>query len=200
MLLTSAGCNSAYAGPGRCAAWTPAPVVTRLRRPARSRRRRRDRKSFITTGPLVAEQQADIAAERDWPGGEYRGADWRPGEGRPASGPLDDRVSAFAVRSAKGAHCFSPGPVTEWEAEEESAKAGLRRADVMHNEKIVSEEDWELRSISLTRPSPQSPATTARRPPPKPTRMWPTCNWSNRALWRPLTASWAADRCAPRRK
>ena len=68
-----------------------------------------DPKSFTTTGPLVAEQQADIAAERD---GRVVSINVRIGD-RVKKGQLlaqlDDRALRVGMRIAEGADGFSAG-------------------------------------------------------------------------------------------
>jgi RND family efflux transporter MFP subunit len=100
-------------------------------------------KFFVTTGPLVAEQQADIGAERD---GLIVKIDAQIGD-HVRQGQLlallDDRALHSACDAQK-AHVESlKAQVAEWEAEQKTEEADLRRADIMRAEKIRSEEDWE---------------------------------------------------------
>jgi RND family efflux transporter MFP subunit len=108
-----------------------------------------DAKSFSTTGPLVAEQQADIAAERN---GRVVSIAVKIGD-RVKQGQvlalLDDRVLRSTADSQKARIASAQAAVREWEAEESSARAGLRRADAMHADKIISEEDWEHAKYKL---------------------------------------------------
>jgi RND family efflux transporter MFP subunit len=98
---------------------------------------------FTTTGPLVAEQQADVAAERD---GRIVEVAVQIGD-RVQKGQLlarmDDRVLHAAFDAAKAKVASLSAQVGEWEAEQKSEEADLRRADAMLKEKIRSEEDWE---------------------------------------------------------
>jgi len=107
-------------------------------------------RDFSTVGPLVVEQQADVVAERDGRVtavsveiGDYV----RRGE---VLALLDDRVLQ-AARAEKAARIDSlRAQVQEWEAEQKSNEADLRRADSMRSEKILSEEDWEHVRYKLT--------------------------------------------------
>ena len=98
---------------------------------------------FTTTGPLVAEQQADVAAERD---GRIVQVAVQIGD-RVQKGQLlarmDDRALHSALDSQKAKVASLMAQVKEWEAEQKSEEADLRRADAMLREKIRSEEDWE---------------------------------------------------------
>jgi membrane fusion protein (multidrug efflux system) len=102
-----------------------------------------DPKTFTTTGPLVAEQQADVAAERD---GRIVNIAVEIGD-RVRSGQLlaalDDRVLQSASESQTAKVASLKAQVNEWESEQKVEEADLRRADIMRAEKIRSEEDWE---------------------------------------------------------
>jgi len=102
-----------------------------------------DTKSFTTTGPLVAEQQADIAAERN---GRVVNIAVRIGDHvrkDQVLALLDDRTLRAACESQKARIASAQAQVSEWESEELTAKADLRRADLMRADKIISEEAWE---------------------------------------------------------
>ena len=102
-----------------------------------------DSRHFSTTGPLVAERQADIAAERD---GRVVHIAAEIGD-RVQQGQvlalLDDRALRSVCDSQKARIASLHAQVSEWEAEQKSGEADLRRADIMRAEKIRSEEDWE---------------------------------------------------------
>jgi multidrug efflux system membrane fusion protein len=102
-----------------------------------------DAKSFTTTGPLVAEQQADIAAERTGRVVEIKvqiGDHVKAGQ---LLASLDDRALRAACDGQQARIAAAQAQVTDWEAEQKSATADLRRADQMRADKIISEEDWE---------------------------------------------------------
>ena len=102
-----------------------------------------DPKSFTTTGPLVAEQQADIAAERN---GRMVSINVRIGD-RVKKGQLlaqlDDRALKSACESQKARVASAQAQLREWQSEQLTAEADLRRADAMRDTKIISEENWE---------------------------------------------------------
>ena len=103
----------------------------------------RNLKAFTTTGPLVAEQQADVAAER---AGRIISIHVRIGD-RVKKGQLlaelDDR-ELRSVCDSRRAHLASVrAQFKEWQAEQHTAEADLRRADAMRADKIISEENWE---------------------------------------------------------
>jgi RND family efflux transporter MFP subunit len=99
--------------------------------------------TFSTTGPLVADQQADIAAERD---GRIAAVTVQIGD-RVKTGQvlatLDDRALRAASDAQRARITSTKAEVANWEAEEQSAKADLRRADQMLADKIISQENWE---------------------------------------------------------
>lgn len=98
---------------------------------------------FTTSGPLVAEQQADVAAERDGRVAQIAveiGDHVRKGQ---LMALLDDRTLRSACDSQKARVASLHAQVAEWEAEQKSGESDLRRADIMRAEKIRSEEDWE---------------------------------------------------------
>ena len=148
--LTSIGCDTHPPPPAPSpVAFTPAPAITPASSPPQQAAGQQDAKSFTTTGPLVAEQQADISAERN---GHVVNIAVHIGD-RVQQGQvlalLDDRVLRSAADSQKARIASAQAAVRGWEAEESSARAGLRRADAMHADKIISEEDWEHAKYKL---------------------------------------------------
>jgi len=102
-----------------------------------------DPKSFTTTGPLVAEQQADIAAERN---GRVVSINVRIGDRvqkRQLLAQLDDRALKSACASQKARLASAQAQLREWQSEQLTAESDLRRADAMRDAKIISEENWE---------------------------------------------------------
>ncbi len=102
-----------------------------------------DPKSFVTTGPLVAEQQADVAVERS---GRIVSINVRIGD-RVKKGQLlaqlDDRELRSACDSQKARMASEQAQLREWDAEQATAEADLRRADAMRANQIISQENWE---------------------------------------------------------
>ena len=102
-----------------------------------------DPKSFTTMGPLVAEQQADVAAERN---GRIVSINVRIGD-RVKKGQvlaqLDDRELLSACASHKARIASAQAQLRGWQAEQLTAEADLRRATAMRDAKIISEETWE---------------------------------------------------------
>jgi len=91
----------------------------------------------------VAEQQADIAAERN---GRVVGINVRIGD-RVKKGQvlaqLDDRTLKSACESQKARVASAQAQLREWQSEQLTAESDLRRADAMRDAKIISEENWE---------------------------------------------------------
>jgi RND family efflux transporter MFP subunit len=100
-------------------------------------------RSFVTTGPLVAEQQADIAAERDGRIAQVLAEIGDRVQKGQLLSTLDDRMLQAACDSQQARIDSLQAQVHEWEAEQKTEEADLRRADIMRSEKIRSEEDWE---------------------------------------------------------
>jgi membrane fusion protein (multidrug efflux system) len=138
VVLTSTGCGSHPQPPAAAAAEIPA--ATPVAAPAQLST---DPKAFTTTGPIVAEQQADIAAER---AGRIASINVQIGDRVKAGqllASLDDRLLRSQYESQKAHIASAQAQVHEWESEEDTAKSDLRRAALMRDEKIVSEETWE---------------------------------------------------------
>ncbi len=136
------GCSSS--GPEASAAAAPKPAApaqpAAAAEPAANAAASRP---FTTSGPLVAEQQADVAAERD---GRIARVAVEIGDRVQAGqllAALDDRALRAACDSQKAKVASLQAQVKEWEAEQKAEEADLRRADIMRAEKIRSEEDWE---------------------------------------------------------
>jgi RND family efflux transporter MFP subunit len=145
LILLGTGCNShpqAQAA-GVSAPTTPAPAAIHTPAPPVSSTDTGDARHFTTTGPLVAEQQADVAAERDGRIAQIAveiGDHVHKGQ---LLALLDDRTLHAACDSQKARVASLHAQVAEWEAEQKSGESDLRRADIMRSEKIRSEEDWE---------------------------------------------------------
>ena len=100
-------------------------------------------RTFSTSGPLVAEQQADVAAERDGRVVEVAvdiGDHVRKGQ---LMALLDDRVLHAACDEEKSRVASLQAQVMEWQSEQQVEEAGLRRADALRSDRILSDEDWE---------------------------------------------------------
>jgi membrane fusion protein (multidrug efflux system) len=117
--------------------------TTHANLPASSLAARQNEKSFTTVGPLVAVQQADIAAER---------------EGRVVSiaveigdhvqkgqllALLDDSMLRASRDAQKARVASLQAQILDWQAEQKSVEADLHRADTMLADKIISQESWE---------------------------------------------------------
>ena len=102
-----------------------------------------DPKSFTTTGPLVAEQQADIAAERE---GRIVNIAVQIGDHVQRGqllALLDDRALRSICDAQRARIASADAEARSWESEQQTAEADLRRADAMRANKIISEENWE---------------------------------------------------------
>lgn len=141
--LVCAGCDSHPAAVDASAAVPPAAAPAAKATPARSVTEPSDPKMFSTAGPLVAEQQADVAAERN---GRIISIAVRIGD-RVKKGQilaqLDDRELQAACTAHKARMASAEAQLKEWQAEQATAEADLRRATAMRDEKIISEENWE---------------------------------------------------------
>ncbi len=138
--VLSAGCDTNSAPPAVAASSTPvsAPAPAPAAAPSAP-----DAKSFTTSGPLVAEQQADVSAERD---GRIVEIDVQIGDHVQAGrllAKLDDRLLRAACDAQNSRIASAKAQESEWQSEEQTARADLRRADEMRDDKIISEEIWE---------------------------------------------------------
>ncbi len=100
-------------------------------------------RTFSTSGPLVAEQQADVAAERDGRVVEVAadiGDHVRKGQ---LLALLDDRALHAACDEEKSRVASLQAQVKEWQSEQQVEEADLRRADALRADRILSDEDWE---------------------------------------------------------
>ena len=138
--LLTTGCETNSPPPAAAAA----PVSSAAPAPAAPAPSAPDAKAFTTSGPLVAEQQADVGAERDGRIIEVAvqiGDHVRAGQ---LLARLDDRMLQAACAAQKARMAAAQAEVRNWKAEQESARADLRRADVLLQEKILSQENWEV--------------------------------------------------------
>jgi membrane fusion protein, multidrug efflux system len=100
-------------------------------------------KSYATVGPLVAVQQADIAAERD---GRIVSIAVEIGD-HVQKGQvlalLDDSMLRTSRDAQKARVASLQAQILDWQAEQKSVEADLHRADTMLADKIISQESWE---------------------------------------------------------
>jgi membrane fusion protein (multidrug efflux system) len=153
--LIISGCDSHSPTPAAASATAesapaPAPATAPVSTPAStSVVTAPDIKTFTTTGPLVAEQQADISAERD---GRVVEIDVQIGQYVKAGqllARLDDRILRSACDAQKARIASAQAEVRNWQAEQESAKADMHRADALRDAKILSDENWEVSKYKL---------------------------------------------------
>ena len=83
-------------------------------------------RSFVTTGPLVAEQQADIAAERDGRIAQVLAEIGDRVQKGQLLSTLDDRMLQAACDSQQARIDSLQAQVHEWEAEQKTEEADLR--------------------------------------------------------------------------
>jgi multidrug efflux pump subunit AcrA (membrane-fusion protein) len=106
---------------------------------------------FSTTGPLVATQQADVAAQRD---GLVVRIAANIGD-HVSSGQtlvlLDDRLLRAAYASQQAKVASLQAQVKEWQSEQQVEEADLHRADALRADKILSDEDLGARQVQAGR-------------------------------------------------
>lgn len=134
------GCKSQPATPAAApVSVAAAPVAA----PERVEPKEMDPAHFTTTGPLVAEQQSDVAAQRDGRVVSIAveiGDHVKRGE---VLASLDERAVRTAMDSQAARLASLRAQVREWQSEEKMDEADLRRADQMRADKILSDESWE---------------------------------------------------------
>ncbi len=146
--LLASGCDSHSPAPVVAASTPPDSVAAPAPAPAPTQAVP-DAKKFTTTGPLVADQQADIGAERE---GRVVQIDAQIGDHVRAGqllAQLDDRILRSAVDAQKAHIAEAQAQVRNWQAEQGSARADLERATALHDAKILSDQDWEICQYKL---------------------------------------------------
>jgi RND family efflux transporter MFP subunit len=137
-VATICGCDSRpTVQPAVEAATTPAPVRAPMSGDSAAPG------SFSTSGPLVAEQQADVAAQRDGRVVQVAvdiGDHVRKGQ---LMALLDDRALHAACDEEKAKVASLQAQVKEWQSQQQVDEADLRRADALREDRILSDEDWE---------------------------------------------------------
>lgn len=135
-LCLLAGCDGKRADPPP----TPEPAVAPTPVPEP---RAASPREYVTTGPLVVEQQANVLADRDGHVVAVKAElGQRVGRGQLLA-LLDDRTLQAAYAS-KSAHLEAiRAQIKEWEAEQRGNEADMRRADSLYASRIISDEDHE---------------------------------------------------------
>lgn len=105
--------------------------------------------SFTAYGPLVAEQQTDVGAQRN---GRIASVAVRIGD-RVRAGQLlaqlDDAVLRANYDAQKARLAVAKAGLEAWHAEERMNSADLQRADKLREAKVISEEVWEHTKYKL---------------------------------------------------
>ncbi len=104
---------------------------------------------YITSGPLVAEQQADVAAERYGRVDKVLvdiGDHVHAGQ---VLATLDDRSLRAALESQTAKVASLRAQVREWEAEQKMDEADLRRADQLLEAHVLAKDGWEHTKYKL---------------------------------------------------
>jgi RND family efflux transporter MFP subunit len=146
--LLASGCDSHSPPPVVAASTPPDSVATPTPAPAPTQAVP-DARKFTTTGPLIADQQADIGADRD---GRVVQISAQIGDHVKAGqllAQLDDRILRSAVDAQKAHIAEAQAQVRNWQAEQASARADLERANALHDAKILSDQDWEIYQYKL---------------------------------------------------
>jgi len=151
LLTCLVGCDNGHPGaqpariaaPVQAASVSPTPTANQTTPPAAEH--------FTTMGPLVAEQQADIAAERD---GRVVSISVEIGD-RVKRGQLmaslDDRALVAAVESQTARTASLRAQIAEWESEQKMDQSDLRRADGMRQAKNYQRRELGPREVQAGR-------------------------------------------------
>jgi RND family efflux transporter MFP subunit len=105
--------------------------------------------AFTAYGPLVAEQQADLAAQRDGLVTTVAvaiGDHVRVGQ---MLAQLDDSLLSSQFEAQKARVAAAQAEVRDWQAEKLSDQADLRRADQLLQAKVISQDVWEHTKYKL---------------------------------------------------
>lgn len=105
--------------------------------------------TFTAYGPLVAEQQADLAAQRD---GLVTSVAVAIGDHVHAGqllAQLDDSLLSSQSDAQKARIAAAQAEVRDWQAETLSEQADLRRADQLLQAKVISQDVWEHTKYKL---------------------------------------------------
>jgi len=105
--------------------------------------------TFTAYGPLVAEQQADLAAQRDGLVTTVAvaiGDHVRAGQ---MLAQLDDSLLSSQFEAQKARVAAAQAEVRDWQAENLSEQADLRRADQLLQAKVISQDVWEHTKYKL---------------------------------------------------
>ena len=105
--------------------------------------------TFTAYGPLVAEQQADLATQRDGLVTTVAvGIGDRVRAGQMLA-QLDDSLLTSQDEAQKARVAAAQAEVRDWQAEKLSEQADLRRADQLLQAKVISQDVWEHTKYKL---------------------------------------------------
>ena len=183
--LLATGCETNPPPPAVAASAVPVSAPSPAAAPAPSAP---DAKSFSTSGPLVAEQQADVGAERD---GRIVEIDVQIGDHVHAGqllAKLDDRVAARGVRRAECPPRLGQGAgkrVAIGAANRQSRSAPRRRRCA--TKRSSARKSGSTPSTEWMKRLPRLSATAARRARPRRTWRQRTCNWTQSRIVAPFS-------------
>jgi multidrug efflux system membrane fusion protein len=105
--------------------------------------------TFTAYGPLVAEQQADLAAQRDGLVTTVAVAIGDRVRAGQLLAQLDDSLLRSQDEAQKARVAAAQAEVRDWQAEKLSEQADLRRADQLLQAKVISQDVWEHTKYKL---------------------------------------------------
>ncbi|MGA2906771.1 MAG: efflux RND transporter periplasmic adaptor subunit [Terracidiphilus sp.] len=150
LLMCEPGCKSPVTPSGVSASEAPqprpapSPAASSADPPASS-----GSGTFTAYGPLVAEQQADLAAQRDGLVTTVAvgiGDRVRAGQ---VLAQLDESLLSTQFEAQKARVAATQAEVRDWQAEKLSGEADLRRADQLLQAKVISQDVWEHTKYKL---------------------------------------------------
>jgi RND family efflux transporter MFP subunit len=105
--------------------------------------------AFTAYGPLVAEQQAELAAQRDGLVTTVAVAIGDRVRAGQLLAQLDDSLLSSQDEAQKARVAAAQAEVRDWQAEKLSEQADLRRADQLLQAKVISQDVWEHTKYKL---------------------------------------------------
>jgi len=139
LMIVSAACNSSPAAPALSAATAEAATTP----PSSTTKTSAEASEFVASGPIIVEDQVDVAAQRDGVVARVLAEPGTPVKKGQLLAALDDRQISSDLEAARARTRSTEDDLKNWEAEAKVLDSDYARAEKMWEAQIIPKEQLE---------------------------------------------------------
>jgi len=139
LMIVSAACNSSPAAPALSAATADAATTP----PSSTTKTSAEASEFVASGPIIVEDQVDVAAQRDGVVARVLAEPGTPVKKGQLLAALDDRQISSDLEAARARTRSTEDDLKNWEAEAKVLDSDYARAEKMWEAQIIPKEQLE---------------------------------------------------------